>query len=127
MRVFSTRTHGVLDYLVGALLIAVPWALGFARGGPETWVPVGVGGAIVLYSLLTDYELGLVRRIQMPMHLLLDALGGIALAVSPWLLAFDQHVWIPHLAAGLLILLVTLLSDTIPGYERRGAARAGAG
>jgi hypothetical protein len=127
MRVFSTRIHGVLDYLLGALLIAAPWALGFARGGAETWVPVGVGGAIVLYSLLTDYELGLVRRIQMPMHLLLDALGGIALAVSPWLLAFDQHVWIPHLAAGLLILLVTLLSDTIPGYERRGAARAGAG
>jgi hypothetical protein len=124
MRFVSTRTHGVLDYLVGLLLIVLPWALGFARGGAETWAPVALGGAVIAYSLLTDYELGVLRRIQMPVHLLLDAIGAIALAVSPWLLAFDQHVWAPHLAAGLLILVVAALSDTIPGYERRGEARA---
>ncbi len=33
------------ESLIGswALLIALPWVLGFARGGPETYVPVALG------------------------------------------------------------------------------------
>lgn len=125
MRVFSTRVHGMLDYAVGALLIGAPWLLGFSRGGAETWVPVALGAAVLVYSALTDYELGLVKRIQMPVHLWLDAIGGVLLAVSPWLFAFDDHVWMPHLVIGIAEVAVAFLTDTIPGYERRGAGRAG--
>lgn len=124
MRVFSTRAHGVVDYTVGALLLAAPWVLGFTRGGAETWVPVVLGAAVLVYSALTDYELGLLRRLQMPIHLWMDAIGGVLLAVSPWLFAFDDHVWIPHLVIGIGEVIVAFLTDTIPGYERRGAERA---
>lgn len=127
MRIFSTRVHGVLDYLMAALLIASPWIFGFARGGAETWVPVVFGAAVIVYSVLTDYELGLVRRIQMPVHLWLDGIGGLALAISPWVLAFDEHVWVPHLALGAISVVVAFLSDTIPGYERRRGEWAAAG
>ncbi len=120
----STRVHGVLDYLVGALLAASPWLLGFARGGAETWVPVAVGAGVVLYSLFTDYELGVVRRLQMSVHLWLDGLGGLVLAASPWVLGFDDRVWIPHLAFGLFEVAAALLTDTIPAYERRREQRA---
>ena len=123
----STRVHGYLDYLVGALLIAAPWILGFARGGAESWVFVGAGAAALLYSLITDYELGLVRRIQMPVHLWLDGISGILLVVSPWLFAFDDTVRIPHVAAGVFEIVVALLTNTIPGYDRRRAARPGGG
>ena len=119
----STRLHGMLDYLVGALLIAAPWILDFARGGPETWVFVGAGAAALAYSLFTDYELGLVRRIQMPVHLWLDGLSGIFLAVSPWIFAFDNEVRIPHVAAGVFEIVVALMTNTIPGYERRRGVR----
>jgi hypothetical protein len=124
MRVLSTRTHGVFDYLAGVLLIALPWLLGFARGGAETWVPVAVGAAIVGYSLFTDYELGVVRRLDMTIHLWLDACAGLLLAVSPWLLGFDRRVWLPHLLLGVLAVAAALLTDTIPGYERRRGGRA---
>lgn len=117
-----TRVHGMLDYLVGALLMAMPWLGGFARGGPETWIMVGVGGAILLYSVFTDYELGAVRRLPMPVHLLLDGLGGALLAVSPWLLGFDQTIWFPHVVAGVWAIVVATLTDTIPRYERRRAS-----
>jgi uncharacterized membrane protein len=124
MRVFTTRAHGIVDYGVGALLIASPWVFGFAGDGAETWVPVLLGLALLAYSAFTDYELGLVKRIQMPIHLWLDAVGGLLLAVSPWLLSFDDRVWVPHLVVGLAEMLVAFVTDTIPGYERRGAARA---
>ena len=116
-----TRIHGLLDYTVGALLIALPWLLGFARGGFETWIMVGLGAATLVYSALTDYELGLVRRLSMPTHLLLDGLGGALLAVSPWLFGFDQSVWIPHVAAGVFSIVTATVTDTIPRYERRRA------
>ncbi|MBV9774576.1 MAG: hypothetical protein JO040_11535, partial [Gemmatimonadetes bacterium] len=70
-------------------------------------------------SLFTDYELGAVRRLQMPVHLWLDGLGGILLAASPWIFGFDQTVWIPHVAAGAFEVLAALVTNTIPSYERR--------
>lgn len=127
MRALPTRIHGVLDYLFGLLLIASPWLLGFGRGGAETWVPVAVGLSALGYSVFTDYELGLVRRIQMPVHLWLDVLSGVVLAISPWLLGFDEFVWVPHLVFGMLEVGVAGFSNTIPGYERRGGERAEVG
>ncbi|HEU0301205.1 MAG TPA: SPW repeat protein [Longimicrobium sp.] len=114
-----TRVHGMLDYLLGALLIASPWVFGFGAGGAESWVPVALGAGIVLYSLLTDYELGVVKRLQMPVHLLLDAVGGLLLAVSPWLFGFDTLVWTPHVALGLAQVAIAAVTNTVPGYDRR--------
>lgn len=123
-----TRVHGVLDYTVGALLIVLPYLLGLGSG-PQSWILQGLGAAALVYSLLTDYELGMVRRLQMPLHLWLDALSGVLLAVSPWLLGFDDRVWIPHVALGLFEIAAALVTDTIPAYDRRraGQERPGAG
>jgi hypothetical protein len=69
MRFISTRTHGVLDYVVGALLIVVPYILGFADGTAAQWVPQLLGLVAIGGALLTDYELGVMRVIPMPVHL----------------------------------------------------------
>lgn len=116
---FSTRTHAIVDYLVAVVLVTSPWLLGFDRGGAERWIPVTVGGAMALYSLFTDYEFGVLRRIQMPAHLWFDAFAGVFLIASPWLWGFDSRVWIPHVVLGALMALVATVSQTIPGYERR--------
>ena len=115
----STRAHGVLDYALAGLLIAVPWLLGFAVGGAAMWIPVLIGAGLLLYSAFTDYELSVIKRIQMPAHLWLDAFAGVLLAISPWLWGFDQRVWIPHLVLGLSLVAAAGLTNTIPGYERR--------
>lgn len=115
-----TRTHGVLDYTMGVLLIALPFVLKLGPGA-QTWVPVAIGGAAILYSLFTDYELGAVKRLQMTTHLWLDGLAGVLLAVSPWLFGFDSQVWAPHVVLGLLEIAAAVVSDTIPSYDRRGA------
>ena len=116
----STRTHGMLDYALGALLVALPFVLGLG-GGAERWILVGVGVATIAWSLATDYELGVFRRLQIPHHLWLDGLGGVLLAVSPWLLGFDGRVWVPHVALGLFAAGAAALTDTIPSYDRRAA------
>ncbi len=131
MRVISTRVHGMLDYLVGALLIAAPWLFGFADGGAETWVPVVLGAGAIMYSLFTDYELGMVRSIPMPTHLMLDIGSGVLLAVSPWLFGFADRVWEPHLIVGLIEIGTAVMTKRVPaGGSRRahtGAAHRTSG
>lgn len=118
MRFISTKTHGILDYVLGALLIVAPWLLGFNQGGAETWVPVMLGAGVILYSLFTRYELGVVKVIPMSGHLTLDFIGGALLAASPWLFGFSQIVSTPHLVLGLLEMGAALTTSTQPGLAR---------
>ena len=118
MRFIPTRVHGLLDYLVGLLLIAAPWVFNFARGGAETWVPVALGAGALVYSVFTDYELGLVRRLPMRTHLTLDLLSGLLLAASPWLFGFSEFVWLPHLVLGVLEVGASLMTKTVSAPTR---------
>jgi hypothetical protein len=124
MQVIPTRVHGVLDYLVGALLIAAPWLFDFQRGGAETWVPVVLGVAAMLYSLLTDYEMGAFRMLPMPTHLALDMGNGVLLAVSPWLFGFSDRIWQPHLVIGLIEIGTALMTSRVPADGLSSSARA---
>jgi hypothetical protein len=69
---------------MGALLVSSPYLFGFATGGPEQWLPIVLGLAVLLQSVMTRYELGLVPVISIPVHLGLDSewssARGVALA-----------------------------------------------
>lgn len=125
MRIIPTRVHGMLDYGLGLLLIAAPWLFDFANGGPEQWIPVILGASVILYSLVTDYELSVVEALPMSAHLGLDALGGAFLAVSPWLLGFADTVWVPHVIFGLLEIGAAAMTHSVPDHERAGAGGRG--
>src|SRR3954447_632285 len=95
-----TRMHAMLDYLVGILLIAAPWLFGFAdETSAGKWISIIAGVAMLGMSAMTDYEGGFVAHaIPMSMHLAVDAVLGIFLAVSPWLFGFADdglNAWLP--------------------------------
>lgn len=121
MRVIPTRIHGFLDYGVALLLIASPWILGFADGGPEQWTPVALGIFVIVYSLVTDYELSIARMLSMPAHLGLDMAGGVVLALSPWLFGFADDVWLPHLIFGILEIGASLLTHQVQGVTAKSS------
>jgi hypothetical protein len=117
MKIIPRNVHGVLDYLVGILLIAAPWVLGFADDGPPTYVPVILGAGALVYSFLTNYELGLLRIIPFRTHLILDVLSGALLALSPWLFGFADRVYLPHLIVGLFEIAAGLMTRNAPDYR----------
>lgn len=106
----------MLDYVMGLLLIASPWIFDFARDGAETWIPVILGVSTILYSLFTNYELGISGKISMKTHLAIDLVSGIFLAVSPWLFGFNDYVYLPHVILGLTEVMAVLLSKTQPEH-----------
>ena len=121
MKIISTKVHGVLDYLMGVILIASPWLLNFDRGGAETWVAVVLGAGVILYSLFTDYEYSVAKGISMRTHLTLDVLSGIFLAASPWIFGFNEYVYLPHLIFGILEIGAGSMTETTPHYRHEHA------
>ena len=106
-----TRVHGIIDYIVGLLLIAAPFLFGFADGTAAQWVPNMLGLSALVYSLLTKYELSAAKIIPMPVHLGLDVASGLLLAASPWLFGFSERVWLPHVVVGVAEIIIPLLTQ----------------
>lgn len=114
MRFINTRIHGYLDYVIGFLLICAPWALGFDHIDPAKWTAIIIGAGAFFYSIITDYELGLLKLIPMSGHLIIDLLAGVVLAASPWIFGFSDLVFWPHLIVGILEIGVSLTTEKHP-------------
>ena len=113
-----TRVHGIIDYVVGALLILAPFLFGFADGTAAQWTPILLGVSALVYSLLTRYELSVVKAIPMPVHLGLDIASGLLLLASPWLFGFADRVWLPHVVVGIAEVGVAALTRRHPDTLR---------
>mgnify|MGYP002402529710 CR=1 FL=1 len=119
MRFLKTRIHGYLDYLVGLLLIVSPWLFSLEKGGAASWTLIIFGAGAIVYSFITDYELGAFPMLSVRTHLTIDLIAGIVLAASPWIFNFAQSVWAPHLGFGLFSILASLVTLKEPEAERR--------
>jgi hypothetical protein len=114
--------HALIDYIYALLLIGAPYALGFSGMGPEHLVFWAAGFGAIVYSLLTNYRLGLLQLLPFRVHLVLDVLAGLMLVVSPWLFGFADRVWVPHVVFGLIeigtVLLTQRTDDNLPNMLR---------
>ena len=111
----STRTHGVLDLVSAGALLAAPRLFGLEKDSRAASVLRMAGGGAAAYSMLTDYEFGLVKLLHMRAHLAMDAASGAFLASSPWLLGFAKNgprYWVPHALMGAGEVLAALTSRT---------------
>jgi hypothetical protein len=131
MAVISTRLHGAGDYATGAGLLAAPNLLGI-EDPVAAGILRGTGAAILGVSAVTDYELGLLRRLPVPAHLLIDAATGATLAAvgSLWLRRRGGGLagrlrrsgggvanWLPHVVVGVAEIGGAALTARRPGDQ----------
>jgi hypothetical protein len=105
----DTRIHGALDYLTGGSLMAAS-QLPALRGRFAGRVVLAAGIGHLAYSLVTDYELGVLKKLPYRVHLAVDASGAVGLiaAGAPRSSAVDRFV---PIGVGLYELGALLLSD----------------
>ncbi len=111
----STLVHGVIDYVVGAGLIAAPEAIGLTADAAATNFTRAMGGGAIGYALCTDYELGALKLIPMAAHLRVDSGWALGLALGPWVLGFARRglrFWLPHAIVAATAGAVIALSRT---------------
>ena len=105
----SPKTHGVLDYVVGGAIALLPHALKCSKKTTRFLQAAGYGAGV--YSMLTDYERGVLKVLPMEGHLALDALSGAGLITVAMLL---NHETPPNRAilAGIGAFEITVASFT---------------
>ena len=115
MKPINSLAHGMVDYKTSLTLLLAPGMLGFSGKGAANLVPRVMGAGSLVYSLLTNYELGAKRVIPLKTHLRLDLMSGAMLAAAPWLFGFrrehDRSTWVPHVAVGLAEVGIALASQ----------------
>jgi hypothetical protein len=118
LNLIPTKIHGILDYMTAGLLVTLPRALGWGKT-PTRLLDVAAGGAVA-YSLVTDYELGVYRKLPMNGHLLLDGMSGAALLVSAAYFLEDEEPEVRGTIAalGAFEVAAALFSCSRPGYQR---------
>ncbi len=112
--------HGVLDYLVGLLLIAGPFLLGFTDD-TATATAVGLGVLLLVIAGASDLPTGFVRSIPRALHAILDYVVAIALLASPFLLGFtgDSTATPFLIAVGVLQLMQTIATRYLRPKDQR--------
>jgi SPW repeat len=126
-RPITSRQHGMLDYPAGIVLILAPWIFAFHDvGGAAVTVPIVIGVAVLLQSLVTDYEFGVLKVLPLWAHLAVDVVAGVVLAASPFVFGFSDeglNAWLPHVIAGIGLIAVGLLTQadrtTVEGTRGR--------
>jgi hypothetical protein len=118
IRFIPTGVHAYFDYIGGVGLLAAPFIFGFfSVGGAAVIIPMVLGVGLILYSLLTNYELGIpgVKFIPMTYHLAFDFVASAFLALSPFLFGFIHdapNAWLPHIIAGVAVIGLVLVTQT---------------
>jgi hypothetical protein len=114
MNIISTRVHAWLDYLTGLFILAAPWIFQMQDSEAGSWVFIMLGSTVLITSLFTNYEGGVVRHIPMSVHLNLDIVLGAVTAASPWIFGFAEEGYVLHLVIGLFSIAAGLATSRKP-------------
>jgi len=115
MTTINTKLHGILDYTLGIILLLSPWMFNYIReSSAEFWIPIITGAVAIAYTLFTDADFGIVRRIKLSNHFLLDLILGSFLVAAPKLFHYSGYVYLlPYLWIGLLKIFISLAAGNI--------------
>ena len=113
-RPIDATLHGVTDYTAGATLTTIfPRLAGIQ--GTRSARQIRIAGAIHAgYSTITDYPLGIVKVLPFRAHLMIDAVGALALAATPFIIGQfvrGRKYWMPHVGLCLFELASLAITD----------------
>jgi hypothetical protein len=109
MKLFPLRTHALVDYFVALLLLIAPWTLPFPDATTAR-MSLTAGALLIGYSVMTDYDIAVLRFIPVPVHRTLDLLLGAALLFAPIHFAVTGYAAAVFVVLGLLLIGLALLT-----------------
>jgi hypothetical protein len=115
----NSRLHAILDYGM-AFMLLLPWIVNFNDKSPDSILFFFLGSIIIIYSLMTDYELGMVKLIPMGTHRVFDFVSGLILVLTPLLFeVYSYYLYWPAMLGVLMILLSVFSSSVSYRITRR--------
>jgi hypothetical protein len=110
----SLRTHALLDAVLLGFILVAPWLLGYTQHVGATQWSIALFFIGMGLNVVTDYPLGLLRKLPMKFHKMVEMTSpGIFIAI-PWLFFRDAGAmpWAAT-AVGVGVLLNTLFTREV--------------
>jgi hypothetical protein len=101
--------HGVIEYLGGALFIALPFLLSYDSGAASA-LSIIIGVVLIAIAASTDGPTSLVNQIPRPAHVALDYVLAVVLIGLPFLAGFSSETapTVVFIVVGVAHLLITI-------------------
>lgn len=113
MKFLNSTLHGLGDYAAAAVLIVAPFVIGLKeQSAVAHWASIASGVGLILYSLITDYAFSVAKIISFKVHLVLDALAGVALIALALVLGLEGLANTYMMLMGAGVLVVVAVSQT---------------
>jgi hypothetical protein len=90
-KIIPRQVHAAADYGYAALFSAGPEIVGFTDEETAALLSRIVGGKVLLTSLLTRYELGVIRVLPFKAHLAADVVLGLLTLSAPFMFGFSRN------------------------------------
>lgn len=103
--------HGITDYLTSGLMVASPWLFHFSHDSTATGLMIAAALISLVYNLMTDYDLGAVRKMSLPLHFECDLVLGLVLIILPF--ALSLTTWVPAVFGVVLVVRALVLAFTL--------------
>lgn len=112
MKIISPTQHGYLDYVTVVLFLIAPSLLGLTdMAGTIAYLLAAIHLAM---TLVTDFPLGVVKKLPFPIHGWVERVVGPALVLLPFAFGFNSTAQSFFIVIGVVIILVGLFTD----YQR---------
>jgi VIT1/CCC1 family predicted Fe2+/Mn2+ transporter len=121
--------HGLLDYLLAALLIAAPFLFAFDADSAIA-VSIAAGVAVLVLGAFTAWTTGIVKSIPPVAHAMLDYALAALLIAAPFLFGFTDDgaataFFVVVGVAGIVLAIATrFVPDSAPRPRRGGTTAA---
>ncbi len=109
----NTKLHGILDYTFGFILL-LPWIVGYNENGKDTIIMALLGAITIILSLMTNYELSVMKVVPMKIHLWMDVLVGLFLISFPFIFPLNNYYLYWPIILGCSELMIVILSSSKP-------------
>ncbi len=111
MKVISSKSHGILDYIFSAFLLGSPSL--FKMDGYLCTITYILGAVHLGLTALTNFEVGLIKIIPFRIHGLIEIVVAVVLAVLAfWFYNNGTTLgFYYYMALAVVILLVFILTD----------------
>ena len=106
-RIITKTIHAYLDYPVAVGLMVMPTLLGLGTLNPLAfWLSIVTGVAALMLTLFTDHDTGVFPIFPYSLHLIVDAMVGLAFVAAPFVLGFTGLDAAYYWAIGATVLIV---------------------
>lgn len=111
-KIIPSVFHACIDYSIVIILLTGPAVFIKDSSIEAKCMSLVTGVLLALLNFFTNYEGGIVRIINIKIHLLIDKVIGVFVMIMPLFLEYSGQSFLTHIFMGMMLLALGILTSS---------------